>query len=235
MKLKTLTFAAAVAAAQPVVAQEWYGDLFVGGAFVPGRAFVTHEGTNSPGTPDYDIENTEVYGLTIGRQINDKWGVELEVSRRDLNTDSDYIQGGARGGTDAQQFYSLDAEAKVTTAMVNVTYTIYDEAKWRFFATGGVGYGRSKTSSQLDIRPFFNVFDASGNERAPYPERTVNNVVWNLGLGTEFRVQDNMSVLGRIRYAGYGDAITDFDQLGDRASFEDLGAFEATLGLRFKF
>ena len=235
MKLKTLTFAAAVAAAQPVVAQEWYGDLFVGGAFVPGRAFVTHEGTNSPGTPDYDIENTEVYGLTIGRQINDKWGVELEVSRRDLNTDSDYIQGGARGGTDAQQFYSLDAEAKVTTAMVNVTYTIYDEAKWRFFATGGVGYGRSKTSSQLDIRPFFNVFDASGNERAPYPERTVNNVVWNLGLGTEFRVQDNMSVLGRIRYAGYGDAITGFDQLGDRASFEDLGAFEATLGLRFKF
>ena len=233
MKKLTIALAALMIFALGTVAhaaEGFYAGVDLGYGIGSGQA--THEGTNAPGTPDYDLEDSVVAGLKAGYAFDFGLRAGAEFRYREISTDSDYVNGIVDGEVDrtAQEF-SVDADVESYTLMAVLYYDL-DLGFVAPYIKAGLGVAFNSISADLDIVP---IFDQFGIDRWDYPGADETSFAWEIGAGLSFELVENLYLDAEYQYLGMEDISTDKDVNGDWITVEDLGVHEITVGLRYFF
>ncbi|MCV6638212.1 outer membrane protein [Candidatus Albibeggiatoa sp. nov. NOAA] len=207
-------------------AQGFYLSADVGGQIADATA--NQKGTNGPNTPDYDVENSVVYGLGVGFDTGYNVRVEAELRFRSLDTDDSYRNGlGAR----ANQSFSVNSQMDAMTFMANVLYDFDLDSPIMPYVKAGIGVAKIDTDVTLDIQPTFSQF---GIGLWHYPDNDDTNFAWSLGFGARYAFQDNLYLDLEYQYMDMGEAATQVDVNGDHVE-ADLKSHEITVGISYRF
>ena len=207
----------------------WYGEIAVGYSKVDVRSEVVHQGTNSPGTPTYNIKPSAVYGGGIGYRLPSGVAFQLDFRRREFDTDDKYLNG---SGPNSDQRYSLKSTTQSDAFVINALYFFQGMNAFEPYLKGGIGYGRNTFSGKLDIRPRFDTF---GPGRWDYPEETINNFIWQLGAGGSVRISPHFRLAAELQYVDLGKAHSKWDRFGDRGHVKNYSSVEITAALQYWF
>ncbi len=157
---------------------------------------------------DLDTDGTDVaYGIRLGKQISDRWDVQLGVTHS--KADIDYPSGFSGDGEYKQTLIGVDAlymfsrdkfrpfvlaglgMARNSIDTVDVFNNSIDEDNWSWMANVGVGaqYLFNETVGlQADLRHVWSRADSPRGSVAPDfdGDKTVGNTYFNLGLLINF-------------------------------------------------
>lgn len=238
-QLKKLTLIAAIAAAatsQAALAKD--AGMYISGsigAAVSG-SHTELKGTNSAGTPKFDINTAAVVGLGVGYRINPNWRVEGNISYRREKTNDTITQAtrpqNAYLGSPTEAF-SLDSKVRTTVLMANVAYDIPNRSKFTPYIKAGIGMARHKTTAHIGIEPNFTIFGIPNG--SDYPSGTRNSFAWNVGAGVAYPLSDKLTASLDYQYLDAGKAATATDAFGDRVEVGKVKSHEISVGLRYDF
>ncbi|WP_353572383.1 outer membrane protein [Candidatus Albibeggiatoa sp. nov. BB20] len=187
------------------------------------------KGTNGPNTPDYDIENSVVYGFGVGFDTGKNVRLEAELRFRSLDTDDSYRDG---LGSRTEQSFSVNSQMDALTFMGNAIYDFDIQGSPLMpYVKAGIGFAKIDTEATLDIQPTFSQF---GIGLWQYPDDDTTNFAWSLGFGARYAIQDNLYLDLEYQYIDMGEAATQVDVNGDHVE-ADLQSHEITLGLNYHF
>ncbi|MEK7991718.1 MAG: porin family protein [Thiotrichaceae bacterium] len=190
---------------------------------------LNQKGTNGPNTPDYDIENSVVYGLGVGFDTGNNVRIEGELRFRSLDTEDSYRNG--LGSRETQSF-SVNGQIDALTFMGNVLYDFdLPDSPIQPYVKAGLGFAKISTEATLDIQPTFSQF---GIGLWQYPDDDTTNFAWSLGFGARYAFQDNLYLDLEYQYVDMGEAATQVDVNGDHVE-ADLQSHEIILGLNYRF
>lgn len=157
---------------------------------------------------DLDVDGTDAaYGIRLGKQISDRWDVQLGVTHS--KADIDYPAGFSGDGEYKQTLIGVDAlymfsrdkfrpfvlaglgMARNSIDTVDVFSNSIDEDKWSWMANVGVGaqYLFNETVGlQADLRHVWSRAESPNGSVAPDfdGDKTIGNTYFNLGLMINF-------------------------------------------------
>lgn len=230
---KTALTAALLLPAMAAVAGDsaWYGSVSAGRQFTDGQA--VNEGTNAPGTPRYELDNSNVGGLAIGRQLGNGFRVEAELRQRTLDVDSGY-RAGPVGGRSSEQF-SVAGQLRSTTLMVNGLYDLPVSGAFKPYLKAGLGLAHNRSEADIHVTPTFAALGLPANYRSPYPNGSDTSLAYAVGFGAGYAVTRDVTLDLGYQYIHLGRAKTGVDMNGDVFSFDKPASHEVTVGLRYQF
>ncbi len=236
--LKVIGASAAVAmSAQMAHAGGFYASVGVGGSV--SDSTVKYSGTNSVGTPAFELGNSAVSSIGLGYKINNNWSIEGDLRYRQAKA-SDAItmpirpQNAYIGST--TETYDAQTKVRSTSLMVNAVYnvTLPQTAKLTPYIKAGVGVAHHNTSFHQYISPDFAFWGAPA-EGVDYPRKTKTNIAWSLGTGVSYAITNKVDLTLDYQYINMGKAVTGADDRGDSVVIKPVRAHEMTAGLRYSF
>jgi opacity protein-like surface antigen len=231
--LKTTLAAALLLPAMGAMAGDsgWYGSVSAGRQTTDSKA--VNEGTNSPGTPSYELKNSNVGGFAIGRQLGNGLRVEAELRQRTLDVDSSY-RAGPVGGRSSEQF-SVAGQLRSTTVMVNGLYDLPVSGAFKPYVKAGLGLAHNRSEADINVTPTFAAFGLPANFRSPYPKGSDTSLAYAFGFGVGYDITQDVTLDLGYQYINLGRAKTGVDMNGDVFSFDKPASHEVTVGLRYQF
>ena len=209
----------------------WYGSVSAGRQITDSKAI--NEGTNSPGTPRYELDNGNVGGFAIGRELGQGLRVEAELRQRTLDTDSSY-RAGPVGGRTSEQF-SVAGQLRSSTLMVNGLYDLPVSGAFKPYLKAGLGVARNRSEADINVTPTFAALGLPANYRSPYPKGSDTSLAYAFGFGVGYAITQDVTLDLGYQYINLGSAKTGVDMNGDVFSFDKPASHEVTVGLRYQF
>ena len=209
----------------------WYGSVQLGHQSNNGAAI--NEGTNSPGTPSYDLQSGAVAGIAVGRAIGNGLRLEAELRYRDIDIDGSYRAGPTGGRTNEQ--FSVRGNLRSTTLMVNALYDLPVAGDFKPYLKAGIGAARNVGNADINITPTFANFGLGADFRSVYPQGSNTSLAYAVGAGVGYAITPRVTLDLGYQYINLGRAKTGVDRNGDVLSFDKPAAHEVTLGVRYNF
>ena len=147
-----------------------------------------------------------VYGFGVGYQFNDKFRMDLNLSQRKHK----FSRSGEKIDDDGDLTKFVNKQ-KITSnsIMLNGYYDILKYKKFTPCVTAGIGFAKNKGGGTTRDESIFaaGVFAASGS--AKYIGKNVTrNFAWNIGIGTNYSVTDNIQLNFGYKYSDLGKVKT---------------------------
>lgn len=220
-----------VCAAASATDSGWYGSVQLGRQINNGAAI--NEGTNSAGTPSYDLQSGGVAGIAVGRSIGNGLRLEAELRYRDIDIDGSH-RAGPTGGRSSEQF-SVRGNLRSTTLMVNALYDLPVAGAFKPYVKAGIGAARNVGNADINITPTFANFGLGADFRSAYPEGTHTSLAYAVGAGVGYAITPQVTLDLAYQYINLGRAKTGVDRNGDVLSFDKPASHDVTVGVRYQF
>ncbi len=233
--MRGLSFAAAssLLVIQPVAAHEdpWSFEFGLGHSIGTGEFL--HAGSNSGGTPRYDVDNAIVKSITLGYELHNGFRIELDLRSRDIDLGGEAIMPSRQQAAPAIEQYQTKGEVQAVTRMINLVYVgELASADWTAYTKVGLGDASNKTAAAVDIQP---TFANDGREAQRYLRHTDHELAISLGFGVVYHLNERTSLGADYQYSYLGDAQTLAADDGSFMELETLAVHELSIKLRYKF
>lgn len=233
-----LALAIAVALASPSIAlaEGFYATGQLG--FSEQASDAAPIGDNIAADPDFpgkfDAGDSTVGSIGLGYQFSEQFRLEGRISYRDSSFNDRQVGTGARDGEE----YILNGAIESTTFTVEGSYDFANDSSFTPYVKAGLGVSDNSFSARLGgagvaaFDPFDGVTDGYYDA---YADGDSTEFSWNVGVGGNFELSDNVSLYGEYRYVSFGDVSTGQDAFTDGFKIDDVSANEFTLGIRIFF
>ncbi len=172
--------------------------------------------------------------IGVGYVVNDQFRIEGRVSFREASFNSREIGTGARAGEE----YILNGKLKSTTLTVEGFYDIDTGTDFTPYVKAGAGVARNEYAAKLGGAGLaaFDAFDgAVDGYYDAYDDQTSTEFTWNVGLGLNYAINDQISLVGEYQYVSLGDVQTGQDAFTDGFEIDGATAHEVSVGINYRF
>lgn len=184
---------------------------------------------------EYDSDNAFVGGIGFGYRFNKNFRVEGRIGYRanDINDAKDGLGGEREGMT-----YVLNGEVKTTSFTAEAFYDFANATALTPYVKAGVGIAYNKYSAKLGgsgVAPFDPYDGTTDGYYDNYADGDSTEFSWNIGVGTSYAINENISIYAEYQYSSFGDVKTGQDSFTDGFKIDGINAHELMLGIRYSF
>ena len=189
------------------------------------------------GLPEFDIEESAVYRIAIGRYATDCWRTEFEASYRRLEVDETQFGSGLR----QNDAFAVDGARNSTSFMFNVIRDLSPRGMVRPYLKAGLGLTYSQVNSNLTFDandPLVYTSYGFGSPQtvsSSLPEEESTEFSWQAGGGLAFCINQNMFMDLEYQYVDIGLAESGYSNLNEGVYFGDGRGHQITIGCRMDY
>ncbi len=172
------------------------------------------------------LDGAEFYGFGAGYIFNKNIRSDLTLAGR---TDYKFSYDGPYNG----EAINANQNLNITTLMLNAYYSVTINDTFSPYINAGLGIAKIKTKDYTSSYNL-NEFLYSINSNTSY------NPAWNIGLGCQMKLNNNLSFDSFFRFIDFGKTKTQYKSMSNEVTQEEVQAFsiksyEAGISLIYRF
>lgn len=172
------------------------------------------------------LDGAEFYGFGAGYIFNKNIRADLTLTGR---TDYKFSYDGPYNG----EAINANQNLNITTLMLNAYYNVPINDTFSPYINAGLGIAKIKTKDYTSSYNL-NEFLYSINSNTSY------NPAWNIGLGCQMKLNNNLSFDSFFRFIDFGKTKTQYKSMSNEVTQEEVQAFsiksyEAGISLIYRF
>ncbi|MEM7457134.1 MAG: outer membrane beta-barrel protein [Planctomycetota bacterium] len=189
------------------------------------------------GQPEFDIEESAVYRIAIGRYASECWRTEFEASYRRLEVDETQFGSGIR----QNDAFAVNGGRDSTSFMFNLIRDLSPRGLVRPYLKAGIGLTYSQVTSDYSfdandplVYTSYGLTNAQTVSGA-LPEEESTEFSWQAGGGLSFCMSQRMFMDLEYQYVDIGVAESGLSNLNEGLYFGDGRGHQVTIGCRMDY